>query len=66
MAFFSPFLLNYLMLFMTTSFGHEDGVTAIDSLTRDRAVSAGGRDRSLRVWKVVEESQLVFNAPGNM
>lgn len=54
------------MLFMTTSFGHEDGVIAIDSLTRDRAVSAGGRDRSLRVWKVVEESQLVFNAPGNM
>ena len=49
-----------------TRFGHEDSVTAIDSLSRDRAVTAGGRDRTLRVWKVVEESQLVFNGQGNM
>ena len=55
-----------LFCLVNARFGHEDSITAIDSLTRDRAVSAGGRDRSLRVWKVVEESQLVFNAPGNM
>ena len=47
-------------------FGHEDSVTGIDSLSRDRAVTCGGRDRTLRVWKVVEESQLVFNAQGNL
>lgn len=41
-------------------------MTGIDSLSRDRAVTCGGRDRTLRVWKVVEESQLVFNAQGNM
>ena len=39
-------------------------MTAIDSLSRDRAATSGGRDRSLRVWKVVEESQLVFNGHG--
>jgi ribosomal RNA-processing protein 9 len=26
-------------------------------------VSAGGRDGSVRVWKIVEESQLIFNGP---
>lgn len=30
-------------------------------MARERAVTAGGRDTSLRVWKIVEESQLVFN-----
>lgn len=41
--------------------GHEDKITAIDSLTRERAVTCGGRDRSVRIWKVLEESQLVFH-----
>ena len=26
-------------------------------------MTAGGRDGSVRVWKIVEESQLVFNGP---
>ena len=42
-------------------FGHQDTITAIDSLTRQRAITAGGRDGSVRIWKVVEESQLVFH-----
>ena len=31
---------------------------AVDAGARERAVSVGGRDRSARVWKIVEESQL--------
>ena len=42
-------------------FGHQDVITGIDSLSRDRAVTSGGRDNSLRIRKVVEESQLVFH-----
>ena len=42
-------------------YGHEDTITSIDSLTRERAITAGGRDGSIRIWKVVEESQLVFH-----
>ena len=42
-------------------FGHSDAITGIDSLFRDRAITSGGRDASIRIWKVVEESQLVFN-----
>ena len=41
-------------------FGHQDAVTGIDSLLRERAVTCGN-DRTVRVWKVVEESQLVFH-----
>lgn len=33
----------------------------MDALGRDRAVTAGGRDNTLRIWKVVEESHLVLN-----
>lgn len=42
-------------------YGHHDCITAIDSLTRERAVTCGGRDRSVRIWKIVEESQLIFH-----
>jgi len=35
-------------------------VTAVDCLIRERPVSSGGNDRSVRLWKVIEETQLVF------
>ena len=41
-------------------YGHQDPITSIDCLHRERPVTSGGADRSVRVWKVVEESQLVF------
>ena len=43
-------------------FGHEDAVLDIDSLYRECAVSCGGRDRSVRLWKIPEESQLLFQS----
>lgn len=49
------------MAYVETLFGHQDVITSIDCLTRERAVTSGGRDNSIRVWKIVEESQLVFN-----
>lgn len=42
-------------------FGHQNHVTSIDALTKERALTSGGADRTLRIWKVVEESQLVYN-----
>ena len=51
------------MAFIETLFGHQDRITGIDSGIRERAVTAGGRDGSVRIWKIVEESQLVYNAP---
>ena len=50
------------MIISVFRFGHQDKITAIDALSRERAVTSGGRDSSLRVWKIIEESQLVFNA----
>jgi ribosomal RNA-processing protein 9 len=34
-------------------------VTSIDSLIKERAISSGG-DKTCRIWKVVEESQLLY------
>eukprot|EP00730_Choanoeca_flexa_P016448 TRINITY_DN7770_c0_g1_i2.p1 TRINITY_DN7770_c0_g1~~TRINITY_DN7770_c0_g1_i2.p1 ORF type:complete len:498 (+),score=92.46 TRINITY_DN7770_c0_g1_i2:96-1589(+) len=50
------------MTYVETLYGHQEGVLAIDALHRERAVSCGGRDNSLRLWKIVEESQLVYTA----
>eukprot|EP01029_Cantina_marsupialis_P014931 TRINITY_DN32692_c0_g1_i1.p1 TRINITY_DN32692_c0_g1~~TRINITY_DN32692_c0_g1_i1.p1 ORF type:complete len:460 (+),score=131.23 TRINITY_DN32692_c0_g1_i1:153-1532(+) len=50
------------MCFIETLFGHTDTVTCLDSFIRERAVSASV-DRSVRLWKVVEESQLLFSTP---
>lgn len=57
--------MGYVAVYaLTHRFGHQDGITGIDSLARDRAVTSGGRDNSIRVWKVPEESQLVFHGHG--
>ena len=42
-------------------FGHQNGISSMDCLQRERPVTAGSSDQTLRVWKVMEESQLVFN-----
>jgi len=33
-------------------------------MMKERAVSVGGRDNTVRVWKIVEESQFVYNSTG--
>lgn len=56
--------LEYLTWTLTVtccSFGHQDAITGLDCLSRERCVTTGGRDRSVRVWKIAEESQLVFH-----
>lgn len=49
---------------METLFGHQEGVLSVDCLQREKPVSCGGRDRSVRLWKVVDESQLVYTSHG--
>ena len=53
-------LLNFLVI--SVRFGHQDGVLGIASLFRERAVTCGARDMTVRLWKVPEESQLVFTS----
>ncbi|KAI9069760.1 WD40 repeat-like protein [Trametes sanguinea] len=52
------------MGYVETLFGHQDPVLAIDALRAETAVSAGGRDKTVRFWKVPEETQLVFRGGG--
>ncbi|KAI0689539.1 WD40-repeat-containing domain protein [Cytidiella melzeri] len=53
-----------VMGYIETLFGHQAPVLHIDTLLRETAVSVGGRDKSVRYWKVPEESQLVFRGGG--
>ncbi|PKS10684.1 hypothetical protein jhhlp_002440 [Lomentospora prolificans] len=48
------------MAYVQTLFGHGDEVLDIDALAQERCVSVGARDRTARLWKVMEETQLVF------
>jgi ribosomal RNA-processing protein 9 len=52
-------------MYIETLFGHQDSVPSIASFTSERCVSVGSRDRSARVWKIVDETQLVFQIPGD-
>ncbi|GJJ14571.1 hypothetical protein Clacol_008836 [Clathrus columnatus] len=56
----SPGVMGYV----ETLFGHQDIITDLDSLKGDTAVTAGGRDRTIRFWKIAEETQLVFRGGG--
>lgn len=54
--------------YIETLFGHQDTVQAIDANTREKAITAGGRDNTIRIFKIPEETQLVYrlvsyNAP---
>ena len=48
--------------YIETLFGHQDHVSSISAVCRDLAVTSGSRDKTARIWKVTEESQLVFRS----
>ncbi len=47
--------------YMDTLYGHQAEALSLDVLRQERAVSAG-HDHTCRVWKVADESQLIFRA----
>lgn len=52
------------LAYVETLFGHQDEVVDVAALALERCVSVGARDRTARLWKVVEETQLVFRGGG--
>lgn len=48
--------------YMDSLFGHQAEVLSLDVGRGERAISCGA-DRTCRLWKIPEESQLVFRAP---
>ena len=50
------------LAYVETLFGHQDHVAAVAAMGVDQCVSVGARDRTARLWKVVDETQLVFRA----
>lgn len=51
--------------YVETLFGHQDSILGIAAMTRDQCVSVGSRDRTARLWKVIDETQLVFRGGGS-
>ncbi|KAK4992266.1 pre-rRNA processing protein [Elasticomyces elasticus] len=54
------------LAYVETLFGHQDEVVDVAALAQEQCISVGARDRTARLWKVVEESQLVFRGGGGM
>ena len=53
------------LTYSETLFGHQDRIQSLSALRNEFVVSAGGRDRTCRYWKIVDESQLVFRGGGS-
>jgi len=49
------------MAYVETLYGHVSDITSIDSLYRDRCLTSS-RDKTARLWKITEESQVPFRA----
>ena len=49
------------LAYVETLYGHTSEVTALDSLWRERCLSVS-QDKTARLWKVPEETQLMFRA----
>ena len=60
------YLISYLVFdlesksYIETLFGHQDAVQAIDANLKERCITAGGRDNTIRVFKIPEETQLLY------
>ena len=50
------------LTYVETLFGHQEPALSVSVLRGEVAASAGGRDRTVRWWKIRDESQLVFRA----
>jgi ribosomal RNA-processing protein 9 len=50
------------LAYVETLFGHQDHVLGITAICLDQCVSVGARDRTARLWKVVDEMQSVYRA----
>ncbi|XP_048323332.2 U3 snoRNP-associated protein-like EMB2271 [Ziziphus jujuba] len=50
--------------YLNTLFGHQSEVLNMDCLRKERVLTVG-RDRSMQLFKVPEESRLVFRAPAS-
>ncbi|KAL9180253.1 hypothetical protein ACHAXT_008223 [Thalassiosira profunda] len=53
------------MTYVETLYGHQSGIVAMDCANKNRPVSVA-RDRTARVWKVEEDSHLVFRPGGDV
>ena len=53
------------MAYVETLYGHQAGVTAVSCPRRERPVSAG-RDRTVRSWKLAEETHLIYRPGGRV
>lgn len=51
------------LAYVDTLFGHQESPVDLCVLSKERCMSVGGRDRSARLWKVMDSTHLVFNAP---
>ena len=47
--------------YVDTLFGHQAEVLSVDALRQERVVSSG-HDHTCRVWKIPEESQLIYRS----
>ncbi|KAF0988516.1 hypothetical protein HZS_5913 [Henneguya salminicola] len=54
------FIDTLLIIVTYLSYGHESPILAIDILEKERAITAG-LDHTLRMWKIPEQTQMLFN-----
>jgi len=57
-------LSTSVMGYVETLFGHQDHILGLDALRGETCVTVGSRDKTLRYWKIVEETQIVFRGGG--
>ncbi len=50
------------LTYVETLFGHQDAIASIASLAQERCLTCGSRDRTARLWKIIDETQLVFQS----
>ncbi|KAL6069523.1 Ribosomal RNA processing 9, U3 small nucleolar RNA binding protein [Balamuthia mandrillaris] len=50
------------MTYLETLFGHQGAINAVDAGTREQVVSCG-EDATTRLWKIVEETHLIYRVP---
>lgn len=53
------------MGYVDTLIGHNDWITGIDVLSRECCITAGGRDRTVQLWKIADAKRVEYRARGH-
>lgn len=54
------------MMYVETLYGHQNGVSCVDTFGTENSIISTGLDRTIRLWKIQEDTHLIYRGGGRL